>query len=423
MLGNKKTTAAQIAANLAGAVNLLDTVPALDPGVKLIAVQNAVEVTLAGTAAVRGTYTYRGESNNKPYYNLVGEDDAPLVNSLVNEGASWAIYGGAVRKYTSDDVEHPWLGVWAVFGGGALPVPAVAVAETAYSVTPEQVQGPESVPLSPAEEAVAVAPTDEFWVKQTDVVVTGLGAGGYHFTHSYNGLPVYNSTGTGDEISAIIGNFEGSGVWEIRDDLGTVVNASSDMPDSPYEADWTDSVVTASPTVKTVTRETLVGGFIENVATDPVNDIKIDALTGKVQIHADANLEFTSGGDISLNGNSIVGSNYGTYNPTLFDTLNIAASTPYMCQWLRVGDAVTVSGRVTVDPTAAGNTLLGISLPVSTSLAGAEQCAGVAFSPGVAGLGAAILADNANEGASMQWMAADVSRQDMYFTFTYQVNA
>lgn len=111
----------------------------------------------------------------------------------------------------------------------------------------------------------------------------------------------------------------------------------------------------------------------------------------------------------------------GTYTPTLTAVTNVSASTAYVCQWLQVGTTVTVSGRVDVDPTAAGLTQLGLSLPVASTLAAAEQCAGVAAAPGIAGQSAALLGDVTNARAQLEWIAVDVTNQPWYFTFTYQL--
>lgn len=112
---------------------------------------------------------------------------------------------------------------------------------------------------------------------------------------------------------------------------------------------------------------------------------------------------------------------YGKYTPTLTNVANVAASTAYPCKWMRIGNVVTVSGRVDVDPTAAASTQLGISLPVASNFGAAEDAAGTAFCPAVAGQGAAILADAANNRLQMQWVAVDVTNQSMYFTATYEV--
>lgn len=111
----------------------------------------------------------------------------------------------------------------------------------------------------------------------------------------------------------------------------------------------------------------------------------------------------------------------GVYTPALTAVTNVAASTAYQCQYLRVGTTVTVSGRVDIDPTGAGATELGLSLPVVSDLATAQQCGGVAFGPAVAGHGAAIVGDATNDRASVQFVTVDTANRALYFSFTYQV--
>ncbi len=113
---------------------------------------------------------------------------------------------------------------------------------------------------------------------------------------------------------------------------------------------------------------------------------------------------------------------FGTYTPTLTNVANLDASTAYSCQWMRVANIVTVSGRVDIDPTTTLTiTKLGISLPVSSTFAIDRECAGSAFASGIAAQGAAILADTANARAQMEWIASDVTNQPMYFTFSYRI--
>lgn len=111
----------------------------------------------------------------------------------------------------------------------------------------------------------------------------------------------------------------------------------------------------------------------------------------------------------------------GYYTPTLTNVANLDASTAFACQYLRVKDTVTVSGRVDIDPTAAGATALGISLPFPSNFSAAEQCAGASASPTIAGQSAAIVADATNNRAEMDWIAVDTSNQPMYFSFTYRM--
>lgn len=112
----------------------------------------------------------------------------------------------------------------------------------------------------------------------------------------------------------------------------------------------------------------------------------------------------------------------GTYTPTLTNAANVAASTAYTCQFLRIGDMVTVSGKVDVDPTSAATlTRLQLSLPFASNFADDGDCGGAAFASGVAGQGAAMRADVTLNVAEMIWIAGDVSNQPMYFSFTYQI--
>lgn len=130
-------------------------------------------------------------------------------------------------------------------------------------------------------------------------------------------------------------------------------------------------------------------------------------------------------GDLWLGGGLAIGLGAitsGTYTPTLTNVTNVAASTAYSCQYMRVGSVVTVSGIVDVDPTATGQTQLGISLPIASALPSAvTDVAGVAFSHQVAGQGAAIRPDAVNDRALMEWVASDLSNRSMLFTFTYVV--
>ncbi len=112
----------------------------------------------------------------------------------------------------------------------------------------------------------------------------------------------------------------------------------------------------------------------------------------------------------------------GTYTPTLTNAANLDASTAYACQYLQVGNTVTVSGKVDVDPTApAAATQLGISLPVASNFGAAEDCGGTAFATGIAGQGAGIRGDAANNRAEMVWVSGDITNQPMQFSFTYEV--
>lgn len=112
----------------------------------------------------------------------------------------------------------------------------------------------------------------------------------------------------------------------------------------------------------------------------------------------------------------------GRYTPTLTNVANLDGSTAYQCQWMRVGNIVSVSGKVDLNPTSATTaTQLGISLPVVSNLGTVEDCSGVAFASGIAAQGAAILGDTTNNRAQLEFISSDLSNQPMYFIFQYEV--
>lgn len=174
-------------------------------------------------------------------------------------------------------------------------------------------------------------------------------------------------------VSIFIARDNGSAVFTIADGGAVAVTTTLSVADDPYGAGWSGST---------------------NVPTKGAVYNKIEAL----------------------------GTSSGTYTPTLTNVANLDGSTAFQCQYLRVGNVVTVSGKVSVDPTlTASSTQLGISLPIASNLGTAQNCAGTAFASGITAQGAAILGDAANDRAQMQWISSDVTNQPMYFTFTYLV--
>ena len=112
----------------------------------------------------------------------------------------------------------------------------------------------------------------------------------------------------------------------------------------------------------------------------------------------------------------------GTFTPTLTNTTNIDASTAFECQYLRIGNVVTVSGKVDVDATTSGSsTVLGMTLPFATTFGNQEECGGVGNYTALSTSGPGIYADTTNDRALFQWLAGASSNQRIMFTLTYQV--
>ena len=117
--------------------------------------------------------------------------------------------------------------------------------------------------------------------------------------------------------------------------------------------------------------------------------------------------------------------NAGTYTPTLTAVTNLSGTpNAYQCQWSRVGNMVTVSGRFGAEPTAASPTLteLGISLPVASAISTAQNVGGTATGiTSTTSEACSIEGDATNDRALVRWQAASTSDHDFFFTFGYLV--
>jgi len=115
----------------------------------------------------------------------------------------------------------------------------------------------------------------------------------------------------------------------------------------------------------------------------------------------------------------------GTYTPTLTNTTNVASSTASAAQYMRVGNVVTVSGQVTIDPTtAATNTTLNMSLPIASAISSSRQLGGSGSSLTTTKFGdnnIVILADATNDRAELRLNPTGAASESYNFTFTYQV--
>lgn len=110
----------------------------------------------------------------------------------------------------------------------------------------------------------------------------------------------------------------------------------------------------------------------------------------------------------------------GTYTPTLTSVENVSASTSAVCQYMRVGAVVTVSGMIDVTCTSGigTTTRLGISLPIASNFAAATNCGGAGqhFLQNVG-----FEADAANDRAQATWSSGSASGQSLRFSFTYRI--
>lgn len=112
----------------------------------------------------------------------------------------------------------------------------------------------------------------------------------------------------------------------------------------------------------------------------------------------------------------------GTYTPTLTNLANIDATTSYVCQYMRVGDMVNVSGKLDIDPTTSGVlTRVRISLPIASNFTVANDLGGTASSISVAMSAAGIFADTASDAAQLNYICPTNANSSFYFVFQYRI--
>lgn len=116
---------------------------------------------------------------------------------------------------------------------------------------------------------------------------------------------------------------------------------------------------------------------------------------------------------------------FGTYTPTVTGVTNVAASTAFPLQYLRVGNVVQVGGNIAVQATAGAGTQtrVGISLPIASAFATVDQLggAGAATQGTTAYQPVTIRPDTTNARADLFFYATSTTNGRVYFTLTYLI--
>lgn len=116
----------------------------------------------------------------------------------------------------------------------------------------------------------------------------------------------------------------------------------------------------------------------------------------------------------------------GTYTPAQVSTnVNVAAISFVACQYMRVGNTVTVSGQILFTATASGtDTQVRISIPIASAFTATRQLggSGAALNTGIMGTnGIVCIADSTNDCAEIRGRPTTTSSTTYNFSFTYQV--
>lgn len=113
----------------------------------------------------------------------------------------------------------------------------------------------------------------------------------------------------------------------------------------------------------------------------------------------------------------------GTYTPTLTNVTNVLSSIGAECWYQRMGGHVVVYGLVKVTATAAGQTKLGMSLPVSSSFVDDTKLQGVGatYIAGTQNASCIIYADATNSRAELEFYANAGGAKVFRFTYHYGI--
>jgi hypothetical protein len=131
-----------------------------------------------------------------------------------------------------------------------------------------------------------------------------------------------------------------------------------------------------------------------------------------------------TGANTTATGNSFGNVCSGRYTPTLTNTTNVSSSTPVQLYYMRVGNVVTITGRVDVTTTATGNTVLGLSFPIASAISTNAQVGGVLVcvsSTVSLNTYGRINGDTTNARALLQWNSTSTSATTYSINFTYEV--
>lgn len=109
----------------------------------------------------------------------------------------------------------------------------------------------------------------------------------------------------------------------------------------------------------------------------------------------------------------------GTYTPTATATANLDSATGVLSHYIRVGDQVSVWGKINVDPTASGAIQFRITLPVASNLGAATDLSGNAV--GNAAFAGQVQGDFTNDAAQFDLANTSTTAYSVFFSFAYTV--
>ena len=261
------------------------------------------------------------------------------------------------------------------------------------------------------------------WATPTTGTVTSVNVSGGTTGLTTSGGPI-TSSGTITLAGTLIAANGGTGysTYTIGDILyASSTTALSKLADVATGNSLISGGVGAAPSWGKIGLTTHVSGTLP-IANGGTGQITANAALNALLPSQTAN----AGKVLSTNGTDtswIDGGSSGTYTPTLTNSTNVAASTTGGCQYMQVGSVVTVSGQLSVDPTAASTvTVIYISLPIASNFSSSRNAAGSAASiQNIYGEVGGILGDTVNDRFELRLFPTSTANQSYSFHATYFV--
>lgn len=165
---------------------------------------------------------------------------------------------------------------------------------------------------------------------------------------------------------------------------------------------------------------TIKGAVFYDSASDEIRIASYDS-TPVIDGYVSVSSAGLTGSSIALSTGAITS---GTWTPTGTATSNLDSVTPSQGQYIRVGNVVSGSVLIALDPTASGRVTLGLSLPVASDLTNTYDATGIAvLDDGSAATIGSVVADTSNDRLLVNIDNTATSAVNAIVSFTYQVIA
>jgi len=207
-------------------------------------------------------------------------------------------------------------------------------------------------------------------------------------------------------------------VFHILQSTGAGNNAEVQFKSTARTWDLGVNVNYANNSFELYDRTNAKAAWISTSSRRFIIDTTYDDGANKLQVNGDARVY----GNVVANNLSS-----GTYSPTISGESNVTSVSASTAQYMRVGNVVTVSGRITATPSnTTGAFLFYMTIPVASSFASEAQAGGVASkgndqTPATACVGA-ISAEGSGTKVLMTFSPSPTSTSGIFFySFTYQI--